>query len=129
VGGFSGRRPERQVDDALHRRSGQRLLAGLSRLVAREAIDALAHEALLPTPHHRLGQRRAAHDLVGAAAVARRQDDLGALDVLLLGVAVPHDRLQPKPILRRDSDADPCSHGRSMNCFALSGNPLNASHH
>ena len=110
VGGFSGRRPERQIDDALHRRGGQRLLAGLSRLVAREPVDALAHEALLPAPHHRLGQLRAAHDLVGAAAVGRRQDDLGALDVLLFGVAIPDDGLQPKAILGRDSDADPCSH-------------------
>ena len=129
VGGFTRRRPERQVDDALHPRSGQRLLAGLSRLVAREAIDALTHEAFLPAPHHRLRQLGAAHDLVGAAPIGRRQDDLGALDVLLLGIAIPDNGLQPEAILERDSDADPCSHGRSMNCFAPSGNPLNASHH
>ena len=80
-------------------------------------------------PHHRFGQLRAPHDLVGAAALGRRQDDLGALDVLLLGVAIPDNGLQSKPVAGRDSDPDPCSHAHSMNCFANPGNPLNASHH
>jgi hypothetical protein len=129
MGRFSWRSPERQVDDALHRLGRKGLLAGLAGFVTQQPSHALAHEALLPAPHHRLGQLRAAHDLVGAAALARRQNDLGALDVLLLGVAIRDDGLQQKPILRRDSDADPCSHANSMNCFAPAGNPLNASHH
>jgi hypothetical protein len=65
--------------------------------------------------------------LSGAAAVGRRHDDLGALDVLLLGVAIPDNGLQPEAILERDSNADPCSHAPSMHCFASSANPLNAS--
>jgi poly-beta-hydroxyalkanoate depolymerase len=58
---------------------------------------------------HGLGQLGAAHDLLGSIPIGRRQDDLGALQVFLLGVAIPDDGLQPKPILGRDSDADPCS--------------------
>jgi hypothetical protein len=42
-------------------------------------------------------------------SMGRRQDDLGTLDVLLLGVAIPDDRLKPKPIFGSDSDADPYS--------------------
>jgi len=51
-------------------------------------------------------------DLVGAAAIGRRQDYLGAPYVLLFGVAIPDDGLQPKAIPRRDSEADSCSHAR-----------------
>ena len=58
---------------------------------------------------HGLGQLGAAHDLLGSIPIGRRQDDLGALQVFLLGVTIPDDGLQPKPILGRDSDADPCS--------------------
>ena len=57
------------------------------------------------------------------------QDHLGALGVLLFGFAIPDHDLQSAPILGRDSDADPCSHTHSMNCFASSGNSVNASHH
>jgi hypothetical protein len=64
-----------------------------------------------------------------AAAIARRQDYLGPLDVLLFGIAIPDDGLQPKAIPRHDGEADCCSHARSMNCFAYLGNPLNASDH
>src|SRR5262249_60780812 len=35
-------------------RSRQRRLAGLARLVAQQPVDALRHEPLLPSPHHRL---------------------------------------------------------------------------
>ena len=37
-------------------------------------------------------------DLVGAAAIGRRQDYLGAPYMLLFGVAIPDDGLQPKAI-------------------------------
>src|SRR5215510_11188989 len=115
---------ERKINNAPHRCGWQWLLAGLAGFVAQKAIDALAHEALLPAPYHRLAELRATHDLVGAAALGRRQDHLGALHVLLFSVAIPDDSLQPKTILGRDRKADPCSHAFSMNCFVPQGNPL-----
>ena len=98
VGCFARRRPERQIDHPLHGRGRQRLLAGLARLVARQPFDALRHEARLPAPHHRLRFAGAAHDLGGAAAIGRRQDDLGAPDVLLRRAAIRDDRLKPTAI-------------------------------
>ena len=129
VRGFSWGRSERQGHDAINRLRRQRLLARLAGLVAQQTMHAFVHEPFLPTPNAGLRQLRAAHNLVCAAARPRRQDGLGALDVLLLRVAVPDDGIQPKAILGRDSKADPCFHVRSMNCFAPYGNPLNASNH
>src|SRR5262245_1014740 len=121
--------PDRKTDDPSHPRGGQVLLAGLARLITKKPINTLVHEAFLPAPHHGLAELRATYDLVGAAALGRCQDHFGTLDVFLFGIAVPDNGLQPKTIIGRDSEADPCSHALSMNCFAYLGNPLNASDH
>ena len=98
VGCFSRRRPQRQLNHPPH--SGRRkwLFAGLARFVAREPCNALRHEPRLPSPHHGLRFARSAHDLSGAAAVGRREDDVGAPHVLLRRAAIRDDRLKPTAI-------------------------------
>src|SRR6516225_9614051 len=83
VGYFARRRPERQVDYALHGGRWQRRLAGLARLVAYKPFHAFGHESRLPTPHHRFRLAGSPHDLGCPAAVGCRKDDLGAPNVLL----------------------------------------------
>src|SRR6185437_13378805 len=81
---------------AAGRSSGCRkwLFAELARLVAREPCNALRHEPRLPSPPHGLRHARSAHDLGGAAAVGRREDDVGAPYVLLRRAAIRDDRLK-----------------------------------
>jgi hypothetical protein len=85
---------QRQIDNPLHGGGRQRPLSGLARLIARQPGDPFCHEPSLPAPHNRLRFARAAHDLGGAAAVSRGEDDVGAPDVLLRRVAVRDDRLK-----------------------------------
>ena len=118
-----------QLDHLGHGLGWQRRLARLAGLVAKKAVYAFAHEALLPAPDRGLGQPRAAHDLVRAQAVSRRDQRLGARHVLLRTVGVADDRLKLTAILRRDGNGDPCPHTQSMNRFGPSGIPLNGPIH
>jgi hypothetical protein len=59
-----------------------------------QAIEALLHEALLPAPDTGLGLAGPTHDLVRADPVGAAQDDFGAPNVFLGGVAVSESRLQ-----------------------------------
>jgi hypothetical protein len=54
--------------------------------------------------------KRAAQDLDRAEPVRREQDDLGPPSVLLRGVAVTNDRLQPAAVLRFERDRYPGAH-------------------
>jgi hypothetical protein len=129
VGGLARRRPAHQVDDFLNHHRGQRRLAGLARLVTEQAIDALPHEPFLPSPDHRFGLARPAHDLGGAAAVGGGKDDLGAPHVLLGRTAIQDDRLKATAVCSGDVDDNSCSHTQSLNCFGLFGNRPNESDH
>jgi hypothetical protein len=70
-----GRWPGHKVYDLLDRGCGKRWLAGLARLGAQQPIGAFSHEPRLPSPDHRLGLARPAHDLGGAAAIGGGKDD------------------------------------------------------
>jgi hypothetical protein len=120
---------KRQIDDAFDDFGRQRGLARRTRLVAQQTIDALAHEALLPTPDNRLRQSRPLHDLCRAAAIGGGENDPGPGCVLLRTVAIPNDPIETSSILGRDFDDDACSHTQSMNQITPFGNPLNASLH
>ena len=67
-------------------------------LVAQQPIDPFLGEAFLPAPDAGLGLARPTHDLDGAEAARRKQDDLGPPGMLLRGVAVADDRLQAAAI-------------------------------
>ncbi len=96
-------------------RGRQRLLARRPRLVAQQALDALVDVALLPAPHARLRFARAPHDLVGAAPIRRRQNDLGAPHHLRRRVAVSDQSRQPSAAGRAHIKADVVpSHGRRL---------------
>src|ERR1700738_592663 len=64
-------------------------IRGGSRLIAQEAVITGLHEAFLPAPHAGLRLSSPPHDLVGANAVRAQQNDLGAPDMLMRGVAIP----------------------------------------
>ena len=80
---LAGRLSKRQRDHAVDQRRRQWRQAGFSGLVAQQASDALAHEALLPAPYGGLRNAGAAHDLRRAVPLRRRQNDPGPPDMLL----------------------------------------------
>jgi len=129
VGCFSRRRPQCQLNHPLHSGCRKWLLAGLARLVAREPCNALRHEPRLPSPHHGLRFARSAHDLGGAAAVGRREHDVGPPYVLLRRAAIRDDRLKPSAIRSGNVHDNSCSHDESLNCFGQFGNRPNESDH
>jgi hypothetical protein len=124
VRGLPWRIGQGQLDNPGNGLGRQRRLARLAGLVAQQTIEALAHEPLLPAPDSRLGQTRAAHDLVRATAFGRGRQRPGARDMLLRTIAVADDDLQPAAIIGRDRNGDTCSHAHSMHRFGPSGNPL-----
>ena len=72
---------------------------------------------------------RSAHDLGGAAAAGRREDDVGPPYVLLRRAAIRDDRLKPSAIRSGNVHDNSCSHGESLNCFGQFGNCPNESAH
>jgi hypothetical protein len=111
---FPGRLAQCEFHHPVDGRGRQRRLAGPPGPVAQEAGHALAHEALLPAPDARLGLARTTHDLGGAAALCRGQDDPRSPHVLLAAVPIGRDRLQAGAVGGRDLDGDPLAHAASM---------------
>ena len=83
VGCFVRRRFLRQPDNLRRALPRHRRLARWTGLVAKQAIDAFVHKALLPTPHAGLRLARRGHDRRGAQALAAQQHDTGSPDMLL----------------------------------------------
>src|SRR5438046_4337486 len=81
-------------------------------LVAREPLNPLLHEALLPAPDHGLALANRAHDGTGALAVGGQNHDPRPPHVLLRAVAIPDDRLQTHSIRRRNGDGNSFAHHR-----------------
>jgi len=113
-----------EIEHALHCISGHWRFARPSGLVAQKTINALMHEALLPTPDIGLRQAGATNDLVRAEAIRCRQDDLRAGDMLLSTIAVADDPLETTASIRRNGDADPCSHPGTISRSRSNGNPV-----
>ena len=101
MGRFAGRIAERQGDDAFGGLVPEWLDARGPRLVAKQAIEAFFHEPLLPAPDASLGFAGSPHDLVRADPFGGEQDDLGSPYLLLRGVAILDESLEPVPIGRR----------------------------
>ena len=89
-----------QRHHARHGLGRDRRLAGLARLVAQQAVDALLGEALLPAPDHRPADADLRCDLLHRPAACRGENDLRPFDMLALPVAIRRDRLQPLPVQR-----------------------------
>jgi len=90
-----------QRNDTIDGLGRQRRDARGPRLVAGQPLNPVVHEALLPTPYHRFVLTDGLGDGVGALAIRRQQDDPVAPDMLLRAIAIPHDRVQPDPIVRK----------------------------
>jgi hypothetical protein len=84
------------------------------RLIPQEAVGTFFHEALLPAPDAGLGGAGPAHDLVGADVVGAQEHDGRSPSVLLRGVAVLGDRLQPTAIWSCELDRNPGAHARGL---------------
>jgi len=97
--------------------------ARAARLVVQKALEALLHEALLPAPDAGLGLVGPPLDLVGAVPVRAQQHDLGPPDVLLWGIAIPHERLQTEAIRRANSDGNTGSHAPDSHATGFEGIP------
>ena len=106
------RRAKRPFDQPRRNRDRDRRPAGLSRLVAQQAVDARLHEAPLPAPDAGLGHAGPAHDLHRAAAFGRGEDDPCPPDMLLGAVPIGQNGFQPLPITRPKPDLDVAAHAR-----------------
>ena len=87
------------------------------------------HEPFLPAPDTGLRFAGSAHDLGGADAIGRQQDDVGAPNVLLRGVAVPRNRFETAAIGPRDRDGNPGSHAPDSHANRTRGIPMSAFRH
>ena len=94
-----------------------------SRLIAQEAVITGLHEAFLPAPHAGLRLSSPPHDLVGANAVRAQQNDLGAPDMLMRGVAIPRERRQTAAVTGLESDGNSGSHAPDSHATSAEGIP------
>jgi len=79
-------------------------------LVPQQAVHALLHEPLLPSPDRRLALVRPAHDFDGPQAVGSQKHDPRSPDVLLRAVAVRDHRLQAEAVRGAHLDDNPFAH-------------------
>jgi hypothetical protein len=97
--------------------------AGGARLIVQEAVITGLHEAFLPAPHTGIRLSSPPHDLMGADAVRAQQNDLGAPDMLMLGVAIPSERCQMAAITGLESDGNSGSHASDSLAISPVGIP------
>lgn len=110
VGRFVRWRLLRQADDLGDAPRRDRRLAGWTRPVAKQAIDARAHESLLPAPHAGLGLGGLGHDRRGAETLLAQKIDTRPPDVLLGALGVRDDRLQSLTFAGRYDEGDAVAH-------------------
>ena len=127
VGRLMRRRLVRQGHDTIDGVARQRRDARGPGLVAGQPPDPLMHEALLPAPDHGFALADSAGDGGGALAIGRQYNDPRPPDVLLRGVTIANDRVQPNPILRRDGDGNSFAHPRQSHKTRPLKNPFSDS--
>ena len=121
-----GRRLGHHLSD--HRRR-QRLLSRQASLVPQQAVYTRFAEPGLPAPDRRFRLARPPHDLHRADTIGRQQNDLGTPSMLLRGVPVRDQGVQPSPILRRKLNRNASSHAPRLAQREPKGNPLFRSKH
>ncbi len=120
---FLLRRLKRQCDDPLNEFAIKRRNAGRSALVVQKAIDALSHEALLPTPDTRFGFAGCLHDCDRSRAITAHQDDPRSPHVLLSRSWSCNNRFQAGSIRRGHVKSDTCTHTISLHNESRKGIP------
>ncbi len=123
IRGLAGRVLQRQHHHALGHFGTERRNARGPRLVAQQPLEALLCKALLPTPHAGLGFAGLLHDVDGADAVGRQQDDLGTPDVLLPRIAILDERHQSLAIGRRNGEGNSRAHAPDSHAHSPKGIP------
>ena len=123
MGGLAGRIAERQGDDALGGFAPERLDPRGPRLVAKQAFEAFFNEPFLPAPDASLGFAGSPHDLVRADPIGGEQDDLSSPDMLLRGVAIFDESLEPAPIGRRNGHGFSPAHRANSHAPRKTGIP------
>jgi hypothetical protein len=123
VGRLGGRIGLGKRHDALGDVRSQGWDARRPRLVAQETVITFLHKAFLPAPDTGLRLAGPAHDPIGANTVCAQQDDLGSLDMLVRGVAIPCERLQTAAISGLESDGNSGSHAPDSHTFRPRGIP------
>ncbi|MBV1699853.1 MAG: hypothetical protein KGQ47_16060, partial [Hyphomicrobiales bacterium] len=94
-----------------------------SRLIVQEAVMTGPHE-VLPAPY--TGFRLSSpppHDFMDADPVRALQNDLGAPDMLMRGVAIPNERCQRAAITGLESDGNSGSHAPDSHATSPVGIP------
>ena len=123
VGCLVRRRLLRLTDDPGDAIRRDRRLARRAGLVAKQAADALVHEALLPAPHAGLGLVGLAHDRRGTQTRAAQKDNTRPPDVLLRALGVRDDRAQSLTVTGRYSEGDSAAHVPDSHATAQYGIP------
>lgn len=93
-------------------------------LVLQQARDALGHKPFLPAPDSRLARAAAPHDLRRAATLCRKQDDLGAPDMLLRTVPIRHNRFELRAVFGTYLDCDTVQHAADSHGHAAVGTAI-----
>ena len=123
VGRLVRRRLLGQADDLGDALRRDRRFARRTGLVAKQAVDTLVHEPLLPAPHAGLGLAGRAHDRRSAEPRVGLQDDPRPPEVFLRALRVRDDRLQSLTVARRDSKMDAGTHRTDSHDTAQYGIP------
>ena len=119
-----GRRLEGEPDNLIDKLLGDRRFPRWAALVLNKTIDALLHEAFLPTPYTGLGLSCCFHDGVGSEPVGAQQHDTGPPDMFLGRVTAENDRFKTLTILGGDCEADTCTHAENLHKTDHQGIPL-----
>ena len=110
--GVAGRLGAGQVHDLGDDTGRKRSAAGLARLVAQEAIDALLSISRLPAPNRRSADPRAPRHFLHRQAVGRKKHDVRPLHMFEQTIAIRDDRQQTLTIFSGRKEADGFSHAR-----------------
>ena len=123
VGCFVRRRLLCQADDLGDTIGRDRSLAGRTRLVAKQSVDAFVHEPLLPAPYTGFGLSGLGHDRRGAQTIATQKHDTRPPYVFLTALGVRDDRSQSLTVAGRyDKGLYRCACAR-LACHNTTGNP------
>ena len=123
VGRLVRRRGERQANDLGDPPGRHRRLARRTGLVAKQTLDAVVHEPLLPAPHAGLGLAGLGHDRRGPETLVALEDDPRPPDMFLRAFGVRDDRLQSLTIAGRDGKMDAGAHSPDSHDTAQNGIP------
>ena len=92
-------------------------------LIMQQTVNTFGHEALLPTPDAGFRLACLPHDCSRPDLVGGQQNDRGAPDMFLGGIAIPDHTLKAKPVRRRNFKYDPCAHNTESHRHTQMGIP------